>query len=104
MALKVNVYFVIAFLFLSSFSVAQEIRFTKGGHLAALTLDGLKEAIDMYQTNDMAALKPLFGKSVVILKPNLPVYLVKYKLGYVYIRFRGMQLKLWTIQEAITND
>ncbi len=85
-------------------SLAGPIRYTVGGHMAAVSEKLLDRVVDLSIAKDYAALQQLLDSGlVIILKKGIKVEVVDTKLfsGKVKIRPFGTNLELWTVMEAI---
>ena len=85
-------------------SLAGPIKYTVGGHAAAVSEKLLDRVISLSIAKDYAALQKLLNsKLVIILKKGIKVEVVDTKLfsGKVKIRPFGTNLELWTVMEAI---
>jgi hypothetical protein len=91
------------FSFFSS-SIAGPLKYTVGGHVAALTEELLDNVIRLSVANDQVALQQLLDSHlVIILKEGIKVEVLETKLlsGKVKIRPFGTNLELWTVLEAL---
>ena len=102
----------LGFLFLGAFliflshdvSVAGPIKYTVGGHAAAVSEKFLDKVVDLSVAKDYEALQKLLDSGlVIILKKGIKVDVVDTKLfsGKVKIRPFGTNTELWTVIEAI---
>lgn len=85
-------------------SLAGPVKYTVGGHAAAVSEKLLDRVVDLSIAKDYAALQKLIDSGlVIILKKGLKVEVVDTKLfsGKVNIRPFGYNLELWTVMEAI---
>ena len=85
-------------------SVAGPIKYTVGGHAAAVSEKLLDRVVDLSVAKDYEALQKLLDSGlVIILKKGIKVEVVDTKLfsGKVKIRPFGTNLELWTVMEAI---
>jgi hypothetical protein len=85
-------------------SFAGPIKYTVGGHAAALSEELLDRVVSLSVAKDYEALGKLLKSGlVIILKKGIKVEVVKTKLfsGKVKIRPFGSNLELWTVIEAI---
>jgi len=86
--------------------LAGPIKYTVGGHVAALTEELLDKTISLSVAKDYQALQELLdSKMVIVLKKGLKVEVVDTKLfsGQVKIRSFGTNIELWTVIEALTD-
>lgn len=93
----------LVFLFYGA-SVAGPIKYTVGGHAAAVSEKLLDRVVDLSVAKDYEALQKLLDSGlVIILKKGMKVEVVDTKLfsGKVKIRPFGTNLELWTVIEAI---
>ena len=102
----------LGFLFLAVFliflfhdvSVAGSIKYTVGGHAAAMSEKLLDRVVDLSVAKDYEALQKLLNSGLVImLKKDVKVEVLDTKLfsGKVKIRPFGTNLELWTVIDAI---
>jgi hypothetical protein len=85
-------------------SVAGPIKYTVGGHAAALSESLLDRVVNLSVAKDYEALQKLLDSGlVIILKKGVKVEVMDTKLfsGKVKIRPFGTNLELWTVMEAI---
>ena len=85
-------------------SLAGPIKYTVGGHMAAVSEKLLDRVVDLSIAKDYDALQQLLDSGlVIILKKGIKVEVVDTKLfsGKVKIRPFGTNLELWTVMEAI---
>jgi len=85
-------------------SIAGPIKYTVGGHAAAVSEKLLDRVVDLSVAKDYEALQKLLDSGlVIILKKGIKVEVVDTKLfsGKVKIRPFGTNLELWTVIEAI---
>jgi len=85
-------------------SVAGPIKYTVGGHAAAVSEKLLDRVVDLSVAKDYEALQKLLDSGlVIILKKGIKVEVMDTKLfsGKVKIRPFGSNLELWTVIEAI---
>lgn len=85
-------------------SLAGPIKYTVGGHAAAVSEKLLDRVIDLSVAKDYEALQKLLDSGlVIILKKGIKVDVVDTKLfsGKIKIRPFGTNLELWTVIEAI---
>ena len=98
-------FFTACFVFLfCSISLAGPIKYTVGGHAAAVSEKLLDRVVDLSVAKDYEALQKLLDSGlVIILKKGIKVEVVDTKLfsGKVKIRPFGTNLELWTVMEAI---
>jgi len=89
-------------LYCSAFS--GNIRYTKGGYIAAITEDLLDKAIRLSVAGDDIALQKLLNSNlVIVLKKGIKVEVIdtKFFSGKAKIRPFGTNIELWTVIEAI---
>ena len=87
-----------------SISSAGPIKYTVGGHAAAVSEDVIDRVIDLSISKDYAALQQLIDSGlVIILKKGIKVEVVDTKIfsGKAKIRPFGTNITLWTVIEAI---
>jgi|WetSurMetagenome_2_1015567.scaffolds.fasta_scaffold100253_3 hypothetical protein len=99
-------YFCIVLLILSSLSCfaqdSSNYYVTKGNYIFAYTESDLDKATRICTQKDTAALQQMIDQQrIFIVKQGLRVYVVKKKFSTVLVRFQGMTLELWTVNEAI---
>lgn len=93
----------LVFLFCSA-SIAGPIKYTVGGHAAAISEKLLDRVVGLSVAKDYEALQKLLDSGLVIIwKKGIKVEVLDTKLfsGKVKIRPFGTNLELWTVIEAI---
>ena len=87
-----------------SVSIAGQIKYTVGGHTAAISENLLDKVVDLSISKDYEALQKLFDSGLVILlKSGIKVEVIELNLfsGTIKIRPFGMNLEIWTVREAL---
>lgn len=85
---------------------AQNIKYTKSGHVACISEKYYDLAVTFVAQNDMGALSRMITNGqCFMLKANVPVYMMEYKLwsGKMKIRPQGFTEGVWTDWKA-TDD
>ena len=87
-------------------TLAGTVKYTVGGHAAALTEELLDKTVSLSMAKDYQALQKLLdSQMVIVLKTGLKVEVVDTKLfsGKVKIRPFGTTIELWTVIEALRD-
>jgi len=85
-------------------SIAGPIKYTVGGHAAAVSEKLLDRVVDLSVAKDYEALQKLLDSDlVIILKKGIKVEVLDTKLfsGKVKIRPFGTNIELWTVIEGV---
>jgi hypothetical protein len=76
---------------------------TNSGHFASGSKEYFAQAVSMLADGDTQTVQNMIVlNKIFILQPGLSVYIVKQKRsGSVKIRFKGTDIEVWTLSEAI---
>jgi len=99
-----SLYVVLTLFLVSLNGIAQQVHYTNAGYIAARTEELLDQAMEIVASGDKEAFGNFVKENypdIIVLKADLPVYLVEVGFTKVKIRFKGKTLQMWTLREAI---